>query len=261
MITLIKAGLFDSSLVFKNIDITPERTTKYYEIELYLSGEGSSYIDGKEYPHKRGNLLFVKPGCVRHSRNKFLCFSVHIIMNEEDASFFEDMPPAMKITDFMKFEKCYAEIIAAFENKLDNQHLLLQSKLYELCNMILSELKLKTSIKSSSTKVSPKVIEKAIDYIDTNYMQQISLKDISAYANYSPIYFHKAFKDYTGTTPHDYLEKKRLDTARLLLLTSNLSMNEICENCGFTSHSYFDYKFKKTYGVTPSTFKKERYTI
>ncbi len=181
-------------------------------------------------------------------------------MDKEDAKFFDDMPPAMKVTDFLKFEQCYTEIIAAFENKSENNHLLLQSKLYELCNMILSEHKQKNSIKSSTTKVSPKVIERAIEYIENNYMNQISLKEISAFANYSPIYFHKAFKDYMGITPHQYLEKKRLDSARILLLTSNLSMNEIFERCGFTSHSYFDYKFKKTYGITPSTFKKERYT-
>lgn len=261
MLKLIKSGLFDSSLIFKNVNTTPKRTVEYYEIELYLSGEGNSYIDDTEYPHKRGNLIFAKPGQKRYSKNKFICLYVHLDMDEETADLFDTMPPVIKITDFDKYEKIYREIINIYENALYDKPLYAQSKLYELLDIIQNEMKLYSYEFSTSTKILPEIIEKAKIFIENNYTHPISLKDIAQSVRYSPVYFHRAFKECVGMTPHEYLEEKRLEGAKLLLLTSDYSMNDIFEKCGFTSHSYFDYKFKKAYGITPSTFKKRRYTL
>lgn len=64
------------------------------------------------------------------------------------------------------------------------------------------------------------------------------------------------FKHAYGDTIYNYHLRKRLEKAHLLLQNTSLPVNEIAEDCGFSSFSHFSRSFKKTYGVTPSQIRK-----
>ncbi len=261
MIELIQAGIFDSSHIFIPEGDTPERETNFYEIELYLSGDGKTYIDSESYPHSKGNLIFVKPGQLRHSRNKFICLYVRLDIGRETAKLLRNIPPVTRVTNFTVYERCFTDIMRLYESENDNQELLIQSKLYELLDMILKDSVMSSRAQNSGCKIAPETIQKAIDFMNEHYSERLTLKDIAQSVSFSPIYFHNAFTAYVGKTPHAFLSEKRLETAKMYLLTSDYTLDEIADKCGFSSHSYFDYHFKKAYGVTPSQFRKRKYTL
>ena len=254
MLNLKRAGVFDSSEKFKNIIQTPERETKRYEIELYVYGRGKSVINEKEYTHQKGNLLIVPPGYKRYSKRNFVCYYIHLEINPKDAALLSNIPFVTNVTNYEEYKNLYMEIIRLHNTYKDEVHFHLQCKLYELLTMIHEDSKLD----SVST---PETIKKAMDFIETNFQNPIQLQDIAAHVNLSPTYFHKIFKNAVNTTPQKYLSELRLSHAKVLLLTKNYSVEEIAEKCGFSSISYFDYQFKKTYGISPVGFRKQKYTM
>lgn len=59
-------------------------------------------------------------------------------------------------------------------------------------------------------------------------------------------------------SPHEYVLNYRLGIAKILLLETNLSVNAICFESGFSSESVFCSAFKKKTGVTPTAYRNER---
>lgn len=254
MLKLKHAGVFDSSETFKNVIQTPERTTKRYEIELYVYGRGKSVINGKEYTHQKGNLLFCPPGHKRYSKRNFVCYFVHIDVDPKTAALLSQVPLVTNAINYDEYKHLYMEIIKLFGTQKDDAHFQIQSKLYELLDMIYNDSKLD----SVST---PEAIKKAMDFMENNFRKQILLQDIAEHVNLSPTYFHKLFKSALDMTPQKYLAELRLNHAKMLLLAKNYSIEEVAERCGFSSISYFDYQFKKTYGISPVGFRKQKYTM
>ncbi len=111
------------------------------------------------------------------------------------------------------------------------------------------------NIQSKREEKSNSIIEMSRTYIKNNFNKDISLDDVSRAANISPYYFSKIFKEGTGENFIEYLTNIRIDKAKELLSTTELSMKEICSMCGYSDPNYFSRSFKKNVGVTPTEYK------
>ena len=100
-------------------------------------------------------------------------------------------------------------------------------------------------------------VELATKYIDDNYAKDITVKDICKASNISKSVLYKNFSAYLGCTPIDYINKKRIDKSCQLLLRSNLSIENIMCNVGFSNLSYFYKRFKEQKGVTPKQYRSQ----
>lgn len=72
----------------------------------------------------------------------------------------------------------------------------------------------------------------------------------------SPVYFGKLFKRITGETVTAYVQRVRLERAEELLQSSALSINQIADETGFSSISYFSTVFRKKHGVAPNEYRR-----
>ncbi len=99
---------------------------------------------------------------------------------------------------------------------------------------------------------------KAVDYIKKRYTQKISLEEVSGVVYLSPSYFSKVFKDEMGCTFSVYLNKIRIDKSKLLLLSGQDAISDICDQVGFEDQSYFTKVFKKLTGMTPAKYRATR---
>ncbi len=100
-------------------------------------------------------------------------------------------------------------------------------------------------------------VELATKYIDENYIKEITVGDICKAANISKSVLYKNFNSFLNCTPIDYINKKRIEKACYLLLKSNLSIESIMEEVGFSNLSYFYKKFKEHKGVTPKQYRSQ----
>lgn len=95
-----------------------------------------------------------------------------------------------------------------------------------------------------------------LKYIENNYMNKITIEEISHEVGLSQSHFMKYFKNTMGTSFIDYLNEYRLTMASRLLLSSDSSILAIAEEVGFENLSYFNRTFKKRFGQTPREYRK-----
>ncbi|MDD4112215.1 MAG: AraC family transcriptional regulator [Herbinix sp.] len=93
------------------------------------------------------------------------------------------------------------------------------------------------------------------DYINDNYMEEISLDTIADVAGFSKFHFSRLFKQFTDMSFYDYLNQRRVKEAEKLLLNPNLSITEVAMRSGFSSISTFNRVFKNFKECTPTEFK------
>ena len=98
-------------------------------------------------------------------------------------------------------------------------------------------------------------IERAIDYINAHYSEDISLEEISECANMSKNYFCSLFKRLNGMSPWDYITVKRIELACSLLKSTEGSMIDIACECGFNNSANFNRAFRKVTGSSPRDYR------
>lgn len=99
-------------------------------------------------------------------------------------------------------------------------------------------------------------IERAKEYITTNFTSDISLMDLATYCYVSPFHFSRIFRAFTKVPPHQYLADIRLQHAALLLRTTDLPVADIAFSSGFNSIEYFNAAFRKKYDCAPGQFRQ-----
>jgi two-component system response regulator YesN len=101
------------------------------------------------------------------------------------------------------------------------------------------------------------VVDEATRYIREHFDKNLSLNDIAHAAYISPYYLSHIFKEHLNCTVIDYLTNVRIEEAKKLLRKKGLSIVSIAERIGYSDSGYFSKVFKKSEGVTPSTFKRQ----
>jgi AraC family transcriptional regulator len=99
-------------------------------------------------------------------------------------------------------------------------------------------------------------LQQVINYIHSNLAQDISLSDLAMVAQVSVHHFGKLFKQSTGTTPHQYVLKCRIEQAKKLL-TTQLSLVEISQLVGFYDQSHFINVFRRYTNLTPRQYQNK----
>jgi len=85
----------------------------------------------------------------------------------------------------------------------------------------------------------------------------VSLDALAARAGWSPFHFHRAFRKIIGETPKQYMLRLRLERAAARLATGSDPVLSIAADAGFASHEVFTRAFRRHFGVTPSTYRRE----
>jgi len=104
---------------------------------------------------------------------------------------------------------------------------------------------------------SKHLIKRAINFIDHNYDQNISLEDVARVINLSKQYVCSIFKKETGQNLSTYINQIRIDKAKQLLLNPSNSNKDIYALVGYSNQQYFSRVFKKMTGMTTTEFKEQ----
>lgn len=99
------------------------------------------------------------------------------------------------------------------------------------------------------------IIKKAMLYMSEKFNTPLSLEEVAAHVHLHPSYFSTMFKNVTGSSFKEYLNKIRIEESKLLLLNTDFSIIDIAIAVGFEDQSYFSKVFKKFTGTTPKQFR------
>jgi AraC family transcriptional regulator len=98
-------------------------------------------------------------------------------------------------------------------------------------------------------------VERAIDYMESNLCEPLTLADVANASGLSPSHFARRFKSATGAPPHQYLISMRVERAKRLLLQRE-PIAEIALECGFSHQEHLTRVFRRMTGVTPACFRR-----
>lgn len=99
-------------------------------------------------------------------------------------------------------------------------------------------------------------IKNALDFIDLHYTQDIRLKDVCKAAMMSTTSFSTIFRQITGQPFAKYINYLRMCRAKSLLRDTSTPLTSIGVDCGFYDAAYFSKMFKQTFGISPSSYRK-----
>ncbi|MCI9077781.1 MAG: AraC family transcriptional regulator [Lachnospiraceae bacterium] len=226
-----------------------------HQILFTLDGEGILNIDNKSFVNKKGTIFYVKPG-ISHEYYPLggqwtTCWVVfrgdYLAEIMQRLGFPDYICKKPKSIDNIKrlFDMIYAS--AKSSGSMDEKCSLL---VYEYILAVRDVLLLNEDTPANS------IIKNAITYIDKNFNKDISLHELSELCGISRQHFCRVFKKKMGMRPLEYLTKKRISEAKVLLINTNKSIAAIGEETGYNDANYFGMVFKKYEGISPGEYRK-----
>lgn len=103
--------------------------------------------------------------------------------------------------------------------------------------------------------LAPTVRRRLADFIESSLDQAISLGQLAELANLSEFHLARMFRISFGMPPHTWIAARRVDKARQLLSTANLSLQQVANACGYADTSHFSHRFRSAQGVTPARYR------
>lgn len=248
------------------------------EIEFcyVLSGGGIYKIEDRQYNIEKGALFIFpsnKPHWIKEISNndelrflvlKFeprLIWSPDISVSDEEflLPLFDSKCENM-IKNGETAKRLYSIIREMYYERLAGENgneTIIKADLYRLIVFILRHEKIVPEASRLKRTDNLKNIEKAIQYINDNLSRKLTLEELASISCFSRTYFSALFKELNGLSPWEYINIKRVEKAKNLLLSTDMTILFIANECGFNNISNFNRIFRKITGKNPSDYRRK----
>lgn len=245
-------GIYNSNISRPYTDISKNRATSSFELELPLESGGTSYIESESEPITDKLFICAKPGQIRHTKFPFKCYYIHLQVSDNDLhSVLTALPCFIKIKAIDVYLNIFEELHRYCNTGIKQDEIMCQSLVLKLIYKLYRETVLNTE---KGSKVYNSAVTGAIKYIIDNLTEDLTLEKVAKHVSFSPIHFHNSFKKATGKTLHAYIEEERIKKSINLMLTTDMTLTQIAYNSGFSSQSYYSYVFKRRMNTTPRKY-------
>lgn len=243
----------------------------FYELEIILSGTGTTTINQTTYEVKPGSIFLLTPSdihCYTSSDDSGFEIANLIFTAEaiEYSAFLEIIYPMTYVAGNIgkKLQNKLLGYIDEIVNEYESENQFKKKYISMLLSCILIELFRLNKNTAKPFELSVPFympIQKALYYLRTHFKENISLTDVTTYANISNSTFCKKFPQYVGMGFKEYLTDLRLEYAKMLIINTSEPITDIASYSGFNSQTYFQQVFLKKYGSTPKNFRNQNTTL
>lgn len=240
--------------------INREKGLVSHQFLFTKKGTGTLNVDGKTYRLGEGSFFYISPSLPHEYYPEngqwttcWIVFRGNYLAELMNGLGFPEYFVCENV-DISYFEKLFGMILAADDPILGG----------EKCSMLLYQyiLAARHLISGESQSASSDgIVGEAVAYIEENYMKDITLEELSGRAGVSPQHFCRLFKARMGMRPLEYIARRRITQARLLLRETKEPISEIGEKIGYPDPTYFGVVFRKYEGIAPSDYRKRNNTL
>ena len=254
--TISRFGYYES----KNSSQTQKkiRLCASYEFEFYTEDfPGGLTINEEFYPARRGCMSLTKPGQQQIMVRPYKCYFININTQDLELSeYFNQLPSFFMLQNADEVTELFQKMIDLETEKgaLENR-MLVQSYAYRLIAM-LAQYCYAPKLAEHALLRHQKALLEADQYMREHLSEDLSLEKLAKLSNLQPSYFHKLFTAAFGVTPANRVLGYRISAAKEALVEGALPLVEIAAQCGFSSQTYFCYRFRKVTGQTPAQYRK-----
>lgn len=228
-----------------------------HQILFTTSGKGKIEIDGKEWIARRGSVFYVASGIPHKYYPVGDDWTTHWMVFRGDY-----LDELMTTMGFEKYMFGHTEEVDTLEKMHQRIFALAEEPGYgaEKCSQLIYQYVLLVCRILLEPKQSGigSVIDDALLYMDHNYRNDITLEKLSEISGVSKQYFCRIFKEKMDMRPLEYLARRRISVAKVMLYNSDKSIMEIGKSVGYQDPTYFGVVFKKYEGVSPSVYREGR---
>lgn len=238
----------------------------FFELFLLISGKITHQLNNETQFLSKGHIILVKPGDVhsinRYKKNSFAIMNFLIskkTYHHLTTFLFSNASPfnqsiVGKITDTNKISDYYSEFLKITKiPSYKKQEINLLSK--QLLSNILISLNLHNA--HISTHSAPLWFDDLLIEMNKKENYTCGVPRMVEISKKSPEYISRLFKKYLNITPTEHINSVKLHHARVLLTNTNMTILDICYDCGFNSLSNFYKAFETLYGFSPGYFRKD----
>jgi len=241
------------------------------EVIIPLKGEVTVTTDEQVYRIQTGEVVIIPAGC-RHglhmgegSERELLLYEMNGIFTLKEFSALRQMiakpiyltleHPSRERVRSIFFELIQVHRSGAQLRNMHNYALLLE--IYA----ILGEEYLKSCATAAEVNALQRQLSgedafnRALDYLNKNYMDDVTLDSLAAYAGFSRYTLSRMFRQHTGATFTQYLSQRRVQMAMELLSATRLPVTQVALQCGFNSIATFNRVFREVKGCTPTQYR------
>lgn len=111
---------------------------------------------------------------------------------------------------------------------------------------------------SRASSLSRAALERVTDYVEEHLADDVSLAALAGSVGLSPFHFARLFRESTGLSPHQFVIRRRVERAKLLLATTDAPLSAIARIVGFSSASHLALHVRRLTGATPSDLRERR---
>ena len=143
----------------------------------------------------------------------------------------------------------------AVRQGVEGDELCIVGALYETFGHLVRHADAEIRTGTARAGVKAEQLKPALEYIEKNYGCHISLETLARQTGLSPKYFCRCFRAIIHRSPVDYLNHYRIECASYLLTTSDMTVAEIAQRCGFNDSSFFIKQFRRYKNTTPHKYR------
>ncbi len=232
----------------------------FTEIFYVIDGNGSFLVEEDSFPISSKDLVIVNPNIVHTEISSKKNPLEYIVLGVEGLNFliYDDREYlTFRLSSIREDLDFYFRTILdeMSDQRRDYARVcqnLLEALILQLTRHTQSPVELLPSQKRINRGCS-----RAKRYIDANFSENITLDTLAEITHLNKYYFAHMFTEAYGISPMNYLTQKRIFISQELLISTDMRLTEIAQQCGFSSSSYFSQCFRRACDLTPTAYRKQ----
>ena len=237
-----------------------------YVLHIIKEGRGTLEINNKIYHLKKGDAFLIPPGreaWYEADRKKpwlYMWVGYTGLKADEctnSAGFFKDIT-VRKVECIDELGNYIEEMLEAHELTYENE-LKRNALLMLLFSSLIKDYKKSVSNKNSTYTYPWAVyVKHAMDYLLSNYNQDIKINELAEYIGVNRSYLTVCFKKELGCSPKEFLMDLRIKKSKSLLRNTNMPIKAVAKSVGYIDQLAFSKAFKNQIGMSPSDYRKNQ---
>ncbi|KKI89426.1 hypothetical protein WQ54_26530 [Bacillus sp. SA1-12] len=233
-------------------------TTDFNKLYYIMEGEGFVKVNNETFYPKAGELYLLPSGSVQSygtiNANTFGKYWCHFTAKIGDFHLFQLMKtPVFIRPDESELEEKFKQLITHMHSDSLSSTFRVHSILLEIIAVFIEKspaIHFKLNASPSFDKM-----DTILTYIEEHLDENLSVEALAQIANFHPNYFITVFKNFTGSSPIQYINRRKIEKAKELLAVSEQTVSSISDSVGMEL-SYFSRAFKELTGLSPTSFRE-----
>ena len=233
-----------------------------YQLIYIASGKAYFYFNGTREIIYAGNMILFRPGEEQHyyycGPDQTEAYWVHFtgseVKNTLEKYGLTDEMQLIHTGTSPEYKNIFLQMIQELKLCREDYEDLLANRLQHLFILIHRIINSKPQGRNQHLMQE---MDSAVRYFHENYNKTINIEEYAVSHHMSVSWFIHSFKEYTDSTPTQYILSLRISNAQTLLRSTDYNITEIASIVGYDNPLYFSRIFRKQNGLSPSDFRKQ----